>query len=116
MAKTIKVETILANHPSRNQDIVALASEFDEWEVGEEGVLVSRSPERGKTEWLLQADPPLTNSSREPKVAGWCGTTNNVSITAHGWHRVVKVIGWDHTGGMKVLRVVPVDGTHHPTA
>ncbi|MTH95540.1 hypothetical protein [Roseibium sp. RKSG952] len=33
---------------------------------------------------VIQEEPALTNMSREPRTEGWCGTTNDWSVTAHG--------------------------------
>jgi hypothetical protein len=70
------------------QRIYAHSLPFESWEPGEVGVLISRVPLRGQTTWLLLRDAPLKNMSRLPCEEGWCGTTNNISITAHGRHVV----------------------------
>lgn len=43
------------------------------------------------TRYSLRSRPAHTNMSHEPKLKGWCGETNNISITAEGLARVVRV-------------------------
>lgn len=45
----------------------------------------------GKSEMRAAKTPRRTNQSREPKLRGWCGETNNVSVTARGLARVSRV-------------------------
>lgn len=33
---------------------------------------------------VISTRPCRTNSSHEERIEGWCGTTNNMSLTAHG--------------------------------
>lgn len=33
---------------------------------------------------IITDSPATTNGSGEPKLSGWCGTTNDFSVTAHG--------------------------------
>ena len=40
----------------------------------------------------LSSTPCQTNVSREFRLCGWCGTTNNIEMNAHGVVRVVKRI------------------------
>ena len=37
-----------------------------------------------KTDWYVTDYCPKTNQSRECREKGWLGTTNNVSLVAHG--------------------------------
>lgn len=46
---------------------------------------------RGTTSWHLSKRPLRTNMSREPKLRGWCGETNNRSLNAHGVVRVSAI-------------------------
>lgn len=61
--------------------------------VGEIGFLVRRVGEnlQQADSYMLQDSPAMTNISREPRLVGWCGETNNVSIYAEGLARVVRV-------------------------
>lgn len=36
---------------------------------------------------LITTAPALVNTNQEPCISGWCGTTNDISITAHGEYR-----------------------------
>lgn len=47
----------------------------------------------GRTTFSLQERPLRTNQSREPRLTGWCGETNNRSRTARGAWRVTRVNG-----------------------
>ncbi|PSK81585.1 hypothetical protein CLV79_11553 [Limimaricola soesokkakensis] len=38
----------------------------------------------------ITRQPALTNRSREPRITGWCGSSNDTSITAHGAYRTRK--------------------------
>lgn len=33
---------------------------------------------------VIQTEPERTNSSHQIRIEGWCGTTNDMSVTAHG--------------------------------
>ena len=46
----------------------------------------------GETRIDGYSKPQLTNVSREPRVSGWLGCTNNVDETAVGKYRVVSVL------------------------
>jgi len=72
---------------------------------GEVGFLVSRlNTSRGSRSeyYSLQRHPAHTNQSHEPRLRGWCGETNNVSVTAAGLARVAKTFG----NGRLRLRVI----------
>ena len=60
--------------------------------VGDIGFLVSRdhTSSRAPATYHIGARPAHTNSSHQPRLTGWCGETNNVSIHAHGLARVVR--------------------------
>ncbi len=42
------------------------------------------SPASGQPYVSMSDEPGITNMSREPRVSGWLGTTNNTSRTALG--------------------------------
>lgn len=66
------------------------------WNVGDEGILVRVASERGEISWLL-------------REVGWAGNTNGIGVTAQGWHRVVRVVGWadDEINFDQIVEVVP---------
>ena len=39
-----------------------------------------------------QGEPARKNMSGEPCINGWCGTTNNINISADGQWRIARVI------------------------
>ena len=41
--------------------------------------------------YTLTQRPRRTNQSHEPRLNGWCGTTNNVAVFAEGMARVARV-------------------------
>jgi hypothetical protein len=45
----------------------------------------------GEERFVLLANPPRTNISREPRLNGWLGETNDRSRTAYGLRKVVAV-------------------------
>ena len=59
-------------------------------QLGDMGFLVSRAPQGQATIYNLYDRPAHTNQSHEPTLHGWCGTTNNCSINAHGIGRVTR--------------------------
>jgi hypothetical protein len=60
--------------------------------AGTVGYLVQRSnSNRRSVTVTLQDRPAYTNQSREPRLTGWCGETNNVSVTGLGMARVSRV-------------------------
>ena len=57
--------------------------------VGDVGFLVEVYLESANaTKWRLRDTPPRTNQSLEPRIAGWCGSTNGCSVQARGMARV----------------------------
>ena len=64
---------------------------YSGWQVGDVGILVSVDIKTRPTSWRLYDTPPLENLSRKPLERGWCGSTNGVSITAHGKKRVTRL-------------------------
>lgn len=47
----------------------------------------------GGERYRYSLSPYRTNQSHEPRLTGWCGETNNRSVTAEGLFRVVKIAG-----------------------
>ncbi len=72
--------------------------------IGSEiGFLVLHERDGGSNpRWSLRKRPAHTNSSHEPRLHGWCGTTNNVSIRAEGLARISRVAG---NGRVRLQRV-----------
>lgn len=60
--------------------------------VGDIGFLVRTSPQGQSERYSLNQRPAHTNRSHEPKLFGWCGETNNVSVDAEGLAEVVKIL------------------------
>jgi hypothetical protein len=59
---------------------------------GDIGYLVeSLDTNTGRTSWWLSERPIRTNRSLQPRIAGWCGETDNRSRYARGVARVVSV-------------------------
>jgi hypothetical protein len=87
----------------------------DDWAVGDVGILVDqvsvdpRHAKRG-TGMMLHKAAPLTNLSREPREHGWCGTTNNISVTAWGGWRVIRLRGWARDGFHRLADLEAVEG------
>jgi hypothetical protein len=60
--------------------------------VGDVGFLIEQTHEnQGWTRYDFRITPAHTNMSREPKLFGWCGTTNNLSTHGRGMARVIRV-------------------------
>lgn len=60
-------------------------------QAGQVGFVVERSNAIRRSEsTLLQDDPPRTNQSHEPRLTGWCGTTNDVAVYGRGMARVLR--------------------------
>lgn len=65
---------------------------YDVVKPGAVGYLVSKAHTlKGWETYELRDEPARTNSSRQPKLHGWCGSYNDVSTVAHGIAKVVKV-------------------------
>jgi hypothetical protein len=54
------------------------------------GFLVQREPEGKAARYSLSGTPAHTNQSREPRLFGWCGTTDNTAVYACGLATVAK--------------------------
>jgi hypothetical protein len=61
-----------------------------ELSVGDIGFLVEVCPEQRADYCVLQDRPAYTNQSHEPRLYGWCGTTNNVARFGQGVARVIR--------------------------
>ncbi|MDD5008565.1 MAG: hypothetical protein PHC68_09255 [Syntrophorhabdaceae bacterium] len=61
--------------------------------VGDIGFLTRSNDENhgNACHYRLSDHASRTNRSHEPRLTGWCGTTNNVSVTACGLARVSRV-------------------------
>lgn len=85
MAKTIRQKT-LKNYFDYLDPV---------FEVGEEVVLVERySESTGRSTWVIRRAPQGIGGNLDPQAKrfhGWRGTTDGISITAHGLRRVIKV-------------------------
>lgn len=66
--------------------------ESGQHKVGDRGFLVERSHcIKGWTRYGLYDRPAHTNMGGCPQFTGWCGTTDDVSVHAHGIGKVVRV-------------------------
>lgn len=62
------------------------------YSLGETGFLVEHSHQlRGSDSLTLREHPTHTNQSHQPRLYGWCGTTNDIAIYARGVWRVTKI-------------------------
>ena len=69
-----------------------IGREMDTYRIGEIGFLVSREHHlRGTERWDISEHPAHTNMSHAPRLTGWCGTSNDVAVYAHGLARVVRI-------------------------
>lgn len=55
--------------------------------IGDVGFLV-----QSQGRYRLYDRPAHTNMSHEPRLTGWCGTTNDISVSAEGLARVVRTL------------------------
>lgn len=87
-----------------------------EVKVGDEVVLVERyDSNSGTTQWQIRNAPDGIGGNLDYSVKrfhGWRGTTNNISITAHGLRRVIKVT--DKEDDYEVYQKVTVGPDLHP--
>lgn len=66
--------------------------EQEGYNVGDAGFLVRNSHETdGWDRYHLRDMPAHTNVSRVPRLVGWCGSYNNISTSACGVWKVVRV-------------------------
>jgi hypothetical protein len=76
--------------------------------VGTIGFLVeTTNTNHGSESYGLYERPCHTNQSREPRLTGWCGETNNVSRTAQGLAKVVRVA---NNGRVQIVTVDGAEG------
>lgn len=74
--------------------------------VGDAGFLVERSHAlQGWRRYSLDSLPAHTNQSRQPRLYGWCGTTNDISVQAHGMAQVVRIAA----NGRVLVQVLEAD-------
>ncbi len=67
---------------------------FGDGNVGTIGYLVrTLDTGSGRESYALHDRPLRTNMSHEPRLFGWCGTTNNRSKTACGLVKIVALNG-----------------------
>ena len=60
--------------------------------LGDKGFLIEFSNSVRHTErWELRDTPAHTNQSNQPRLEGWCGSTNDLSTSAHGMGKVIRV-------------------------
>jgi hypothetical protein len=55
---------------------------------------------------VLRGRPAHTNSSHEPRLWGWCGTTDNVAVYAQG---LAKIVRRAKNGRCLLARVTPTE-------
>ena len=86
--------------------------------VGDTVILIERYDiNRGDTQWQLRIAPDGIGGNSDNNIKryhGWRGTTNNVSITAHGLRRVIKVRDSDPDKTFVVYQTVTVGPDLHP--
>jgi hypothetical protein len=58
---------------------------------GNIGFLVFVVPQTGEDHYVLREHPALANQSREPRLTGWLGTTDNVARYGQGLARITKI-------------------------
>jgi hypothetical protein len=58
---------------------------------GDVGFLISVVSQTGEGRHVLREHPALTNQSREPRLRGWLGTTNNVARYGQGLARITEI-------------------------
>lgn len=69
-----------------------IGTEGDQFEVGQTGFLVEvHDTMKGWRRFDLRDHPAKTNMSFEPRLHGWCGTSNDVACHAHGMAIVERV-------------------------
>lgn len=84
---------------------------YDDLTVGT-FALVDHTDRHGNCYWTLDTDYPVKNMSGEPCKRGWCGSTNDHSITAAGCVTVYR----DTSGRLRIkpapddALVVALDG------
>ena len=87
-----------------------------EVKIGDEVILVERfDVNRGLTQWQLRIAPDGIGGNMDgsfKRYHGWRGTTNDISITAHGLRRVIKVR--DSDSDYDVYQTVTVGPDLHP--
>lgn len=65
--------------------------EQDGFSIGEAGFLVEReNSTTGADHYSLESAPAHTNQSHMPRLNGWCGSYNDLSLHACGAWRIVE--------------------------
>lgn len=61
--------------------------------VGDVGFLVeyNYAMQGGRSVYRLEDRPPYTNQSHQPRLIGWCGSTNDVSVYGCGMAKCVRI-------------------------
>lgn len=78
----------------------------DSLAVGDSGFLIERHHTlKGWRRYSLDPLPAHTNQSRQPRLYGWCGTTDDVAVHAHGMARVVRIA----PNGRALLKALDAD-------
>ncbi len=71
---------------------VFIGSGHENLEEGDVGFLVERTNNvTNGSSFSLNEHPAVKNLSGESVLCGWCGTTNDVGVYAHGMAKVVRV-------------------------
>ena len=87
-----------------------------EVKVGDEVILIERYDiNKGTTQWQICFAPDGIGGNMDGNIKryhGWRGTTNNISITAHGLRKVIKVRNSD--SDYDVYQTVTVGHDLHP--
>lgn len=70
-----------------------IGNEYISYHEGQTGFLVEirKDNHGGISSYSLCDYPPRTNESREPRLDGWCGTTDNVACYGRGVARVERL-------------------------
>ena len=82
----------------------------DEWgcdvAVGERYFLIETTHYNhgSMTTYALSDRPAYTNQTGEPRLHGWCGTTDNRSVSAEG---MVEVVCIAKNGRIKIRQIAP---------
>ena len=72
--------------------------EEGKYKIGSVGFIVERTHTlEGWTRYYLYQRPAHTNMSHCPKLYGWCGTTNDVGVFAHGLGIVANILANNRT-------------------
>lgn len=74
-----------------NRTKARVARYSEEFSLGDTAYLVRyKNLMTGEIVFMVQSEPPMTKKTREVRIYGWLGTTNNVSANALGKVRLIK--------------------------